>query len=120
MIDREKVIKGLECCAGQCNYHGCPYKDPCENANGVKQIMLDALALLKEKNGCENCAIAIEDRQPVVRCKDCRYWTSEKILEYHICKRWEKTGVKNFATAGDWFCADGIAKDINVPDKEGR
>ena len=49
MIDREKVIKGLECCAGQCNYHGCPYKDPCENANGVKQIMLDALALLKEQ-----------------------------------------------------------------------
>jgi len=48
-IDRETVIKGLECCAGQCNYHGCPYKDPCENANGVKQIMLDALALLKEQ-----------------------------------------------------------------------
>ena len=47
-MDREKVIKGLECCAGQCNYHRCPYKDPCENANGVKQIMLDALALLKE------------------------------------------------------------------------
>lgn len=23
---------------------------------------------------CENCAIAIEDRQPVVRCKDCKYW----------------------------------------------
>ena len=51
MIDREKVIKGLECCAGQCNYHGCPYKDPCENANGVKQIMLDAIAMLKEQEG---------------------------------------------------------------------
>jgi len=49
MIDRETVIKGLECCAGQCNYHECPYKDPCENANGIKQIMLDALALLKEQ-----------------------------------------------------------------------
>ena len=49
MPDLEKVIKGLECCAGQCNYHGCPYKDPCENANGVKQIMLDALAMLKEQ-----------------------------------------------------------------------
>ncbi len=49
MPDMEKVIKGLECCAGQCNYHGCPYKDPCENANGVKQIMLDALAMLKEQ-----------------------------------------------------------------------
>ena len=48
-MDREKVIKGLECCAGQCNYHSCPYKDPCENANGVKQIMLDAIVLLKEQ-----------------------------------------------------------------------
>lgn len=48
-MDRENVIKGLECCAGQCNYHGCPYKDPCENANGVKQIMLDAIALLKSQ-----------------------------------------------------------------------
>ena len=53
-MDREKVIKGLECCAGQCNYHGCPYKDPCENANGVKQIMLDALALLKEQEAVES------------------------------------------------------------------
>jgi hypothetical protein len=55
MPDREKVIKGLECCAGQCNYHGCPYKDPCENANGVKQIMLDAIALLREQEGTELC-----------------------------------------------------------------
>ena len=53
LIDREKVIKGLECCAGQCNYHGCPYKDPCENAKGVKQIMLDALTLLKEQEAVE-------------------------------------------------------------------
>ena len=50
MHDRETVIKGLECCAGQCNYHGFPYKDPCENANGIKQIMLDAIAMLKEQD----------------------------------------------------------------------
>lgn len=54
----------------------------------------------------------IADRpQELVRCKDCRYWTSEKILEYHICKRWEKTGIKNFATAWNWFCADGERKE---------
>ena len=95
MIDREKVIKGLECCAGQCNYHGCPYKDPCENANGVKQIMLDALALLKEKNGCENCAIAIEDRQPVIRCKDCKHYMTIHCTCDGCC------------ISDDWFCADG-------------
>lgn len=53
MPDREKVIKGLECCAGQCNYHGCPYKDQCENANGIKQMMLDAIAVLKEHESAE-------------------------------------------------------------------
>ena len=71
MPDRETVIKGLECCAGQCNYHGCPYKDPCENANGVKQITLDALALLKEQETadtggcrvfqCKECGFGIDD-----------------------------------------------------------
>ena len=50
----------------------------------------------------------------LIRCKDCKYWTSEKALEYHICKRWENTGVKNFATAGDWFCADGERKERPV------
>ena len=64
MINRETVIKGLECCAGQCNYHGCPYKDLCENANGVKQIMLDALTLLKEQEW-----ISVKDRLP--NCNGC-------------------------------------------------
>lgn len=36
----------------------------------------EALALLKEQDNCENCAIAIEDRQPVVRCKDCKHYDS--------------------------------------------
>ena len=58
---------------------------------------------------CTKDEIRIEMRD-IVLCKDCRYWTSEKILEYHICKRWEKIGVRNFATAGDWFCADGREK----------
>ena len=53
MADREKVIKGLECCTMECTYDhpfrckGCPYSQddaPCE-ALPVKR---DALALLKE------------------------------------------------------------------------
>jgi len=43
----------------------------------IEQWARDAIALLKEKNGCENCAIAIEDRQPVVRCKDCTYLNAD-------------------------------------------
>ena len=55
MPDREKVIKGLECC----NYYGfhedCPYdkKDPNEEQDTtcMMDLMRDALAMLKEQNG---------------------------------------------------------------------
>ena len=43
----------------------------------------------------------------LVRCKDCKYWSAERINDYNKCKRWINVGVKNFATMGDWFCADG-------------
>ena len=102
-IDREKVIEGLKKIIDD----DWMWK----HADYYASLISDAVKLLKEQDNCENCSIAIEDRQPVVRCKDCRYWTSEKILEYHICKRFEKTGVKNFATAWNWFCADGERKE---------
>ena len=103
MPDREKVLNDLQDAVN--DYWMW------QHADYYAKAIENAIALLKEQNGCENCAIAIEDRLTVVRCKDCRYWTSEKILEYHICKRWKKTGVKNFATAWNWFCADGERKE---------
>lgn len=66
----------------------------------IGQIISDALSLLKEQNNCENCAIAIEDRQPVIRCKDCEYYDPEHIDEE--CRLFN-----NFTTEPDWFCADG-------------
>lgn len=47
----------------------------------------------------------------VVHCKDCKH--------YHKgfnCDLLQKPIMKG----DDWFCADGVAKDINVPDKKGR
>ena len=43
----------------------------------------------------------------LVRCKDCKYWSAERINDFNKCRRWINVGVKNFATMGDWFCADG-------------
>lgn len=43
----------------------------------------------------------------LVRCKDCKYWSAERIIDFNKCRRWINVGVKNFATIGDWFCADG-------------
>jgi len=66
MHNLEKAIKGLEEFIRDIKpFYG--------NQEDWKKIY-DALDLLKEQDNCENCAIGIEDRQPVVRCKDCKYW----------------------------------------------
>lgn len=48
MVDREKVIKGLECCVrgfGICNE--CPYDEGRGNVGCGKNLYADALTLLK-------------------------------------------------------------------------
>ena len=45
--------------------------------------------------------------QELVRCKDCKHWSAERINDFNKCRRWINVGVKNFATMGDWYCADG-------------
>lgn len=59
---------------------------------------------LKEQDNCENCAMAIEDRQPVVRCKDCKYCDIET-LEHCWCL------ILARSREPDWFCADGVRKE---------
>lgn len=56
----------------------------------------------------------VVDKMPdaIVRCKDCKnlgYTNS-----HWFCK-W-----LNRCVDEDWFCGDGVARDINVPGKEGR
>ena len=47
MVDREKVLKGLECCAYWHGCKGCPYIEDCDRAEGFTALARDALALLK-------------------------------------------------------------------------
>lgn len=49
MIDREKVIKGLEHCAGD-GCKGCQYYEDCEMEDGFTALARDALALLKAQS----------------------------------------------------------------------
>ena len=50
MPDREKVIKGLECCTTSEELCGmCPYNDPIPRHPNCDQLEKDALALLKEQ-----------------------------------------------------------------------
>jgi len=99
MTDRENVIKGLEVCTSIADGESCPKECPYyqEVCYGYDQLMLDALALLKEQDNCENCAIAIEDRQPVVRCKDCIHKNGLNHCTHN----------NDIWVADDWFCADG-------------
>ena len=47
-MDRDKVIKGLECCDGYCDDEtGCPYFDELEPFDCQEQLRADAIALLK-------------------------------------------------------------------------
>lgn len=78
---------------------------------------LDALSmmideLLKEQDSCENCAVAIENRQPIVRCKDCTHRNNSLYcpiaLLYEIVM---KIKVFDFKVSDDWFCADGERKE---------
>lgn len=48
----------------------------------------------------------------IIRCKDCKCGDLVKWKEVVTCKGEDHPL--------DWFCADGVAKDINVPDKGGR
>ncbi len=58
-------------------------------------------------------AIEALNQPELVQCKDCKYWTDERILNFNKCRRWINVGVKNFATIGDWFCADGAHKEVS-------
>ena len=116
MPGREKVIENLERMLS--NYD--MLDDIVINKNNEmlmfhRAVAKAALDLLKEqKEEIEQLNRFVNgfsrDAMPVVRCKDCRYWSDKQILKYRICKKWEKH-CKNFATSKDWFCADGERKE---------
>lgn len=58
-----------------------------------------------DKTGC------VLDMRPLVLCKDCK-------KRYSVLCIQEEAG--NINNQDDWFCADGVAKDTNVPNKKGR
>ena len=110
MEDIEKVIKGLKCEGDpeNCGLVECPYFDmKCEC---MDLLHADARELLKKQlNDCESCPIAVEDRQPVVRCKDCKHGF---VCEFSVRCENENDPVMigqhhNF----DWFCAGGERKE---------
>ena len=103
MADREKVIKGLQ------NLRDAIAFDYIRETDHAVETLDNALALLKEQDNCENCAIAIEDRQPIVRCKDCKYAHKTYDGDCKYCDMFtddDGNPIERYRS-GDWFCADG-------------
>jgi len=133
MIDREKVIKGLECCTKQAepNCFKCPYSCHCEEGD-TWVIKDDALTLLKEQerkdekcNALQYELIQLKTKLKeqeeqynnlaewaeghIVFCKDCRLSKIEKVFK-HVPEsketvRWCELIQR--CVDDEWFCADG-------------
>lgn len=97
MIDREKVIRGLEYCLeiegdGACN--GCPYDDDCfnENVECGEPMMRDALALLKAQEPLP-AKIEGSDIIQIGRCPACGKvmvpWGASHCHECGQAVKWE-------------------------------
>lgn len=112
MTNREKIMKGLECCSAMSGdeCRECPYSSECLDENlpvGTSHLASDALWLLKT-DSCGNCAWATEVRQMVVRCKDCKWWKDYKCENDYVLRQIFDCGCyPDFHTDAEWFCAEG-------------
>ena len=73
MIDREKVIKGLECHA-EVNCVECPYRDGWRTCPFGETLLADAIDLLKEQEPLEPTRVEVEQAGPLYYrcyCKKC-------------------------------------------------
>ena len=100
MIDREKVIRGLECCAADC-VDGCPYEDPSQCCSDV--LAKDALELIKE----------------LLKAQEPRVLTLEEALGSDICwievKRIKSLSVASIVVNPERLECATISR-IGVPD----
>ena len=91
MPDREKVIKGLECCCSDCNRELCPYSK-CGDCEGT--LLYDAHALLKAQQPRvmtleelddlrgRGRAVWFEDRDAFAKCQDVFFVCASGIHAY--------------------------------------
>lgn len=79
-MDREKVIKGLECLiTNEVPCDGCPYYG---SGYCIKNIAADALALLREQ---ETTWVREEDRTNHYHCEKCGYVTGIIARMHKFC-----------------------------------
>lgn len=94
MTNREKILRGAECCKGlvppdRCPEE-CPYLPEGHLTCGLNPLLDDVITLLKQTE--------------IVRCKNCKHYDAECIANgCGWCNR------HDFGTNDEWYCADGEA-----------
>ena len=91
MPDRERVIKGLECCSQMAGEvcRECPYANECEEGEGLlagsAHLAANALALLREQEAVEPTRKVNENGQ-ILSCSNCGAWFIVQKQKYcHEC-----------------------------------
>ena len=84
MTDREKVVKGLEVCTQPSSCRKCPYWRVYDSTieQCAKELMLDALELLKEQEPLEPTRVEIEQAGPLYHrcyCQKCGHYVGNMI-----------------------------------------
>lgn len=93
MVDREKVIKGLQCCKSPNDHEHCPYNTGVHYNVCTYRLLSDALELLKEQE-----PIQLEYGEQYEE-----YWYVESICPK--CKtRWISQGVDHFCP----YCGQAV------------
>ena len=97
MPDREKVIKGLECCSNHIigtSCKKCPYEEEkdCEGSfSCTDELAHDALALLKEQ---EAEWLEVDDKHDAFDCSNCGAMAGRKCLYCPGCGAKMKNGTR--------------------------
>ena len=118
MYDKEKIIKNLKETREYIRTRGneiasrkCRMMDYIDNAIALIEE-LDKTKLDIAHEIIQGSILMYRGRE-LVQCKNCKYYTEPDSHGDRCSKiHWSKNA--------DWFCADGVAKDINVPNKKGR
>ena len=89
MPNREKVIKGLECCIPLVEGIRCPKECPYlqDGCGGVDRVMADALILLKEQEPMEPVCTEYDRAIVLFSCRDCKTQLLYGQRYCHMCGR---------------------------------
>ena len=113
MIDRDKVLKGLECC---CSMTGeacrqCPYDEECAEmiGSGSAHLRADALELLKTQQ--KEIEKLTQARHSKVVCRDCGFTYDTALYKSDVTVY--KCVHDGFYHFGDDCCGGGVPSWLN-------